>query len=991
MLPCLADLTLLLLAGVPQDPVAVGAEAPPFAWYTRGGNAARTGVSAARGPQTPLVLAWEHQCEDPIVGEPLVWDDRIVLELDAGTSRLLRVLDLRTGQPIGPDRRYPKVADLGPSLWRDLVVIRSGERELSALRIRGNRLLPVWTFPTESAVGQPLCFAGEVYAATERGLLRTRVGRRSADWTVGPGMHGRVSLRGDLVLSASMNVAGDASLYGFRRNDGKEMHKLLSGAPAYRQLDMNSGATLAVFDGALIAEYPVALKVGGSGEVRFVGFEWPPTALIAKRVEGMWSLAAPACDWEEGWFGSWFRRAGVPALVLQQHYDDDHVLLLATSETDRAFAGARVGATRAGSVGFLGAQAFDLNSWRVLWRLPVEASARLVPLRSHLLVVSGQRRLIALQEALDATAHAASAPVAASEQAGTISPLALASGVAYLRGRESVRGALTWDAVAGRLSEAKTRGASWPASEVLYLEDAELGVLHALDLRAGLELLIEEAEAAAWTELALEAVKSNDPGLLGECLGRAEALGAEERALTAPRRTLETWNKKAPKVKEDVAILLRARLAEVEAIGGRIVEERVERTRAELPGGAARDPLVEIGLLRLLLQLDPQHAGARAAVRDRLPEGLRDQADGLRASVFPALDWLDVIEAGVHVPITILDPAPGAPPPAGASEFAVRALERARADWRPDAIAFQSPNLLIVTSLDRPGALARCLALGELVCEMLEETFRGVGAAAGGAAAVAGGDARPPLVVQLFGTKEEYLERSEKWYGEEGSGLTWTAGYYDPNRNMTRLFVPSDDAGFEETRATLAHEITHHWLQVRCPAFTASARDEAMFEQPGVWIVEGFASFVDEFRFRTDLRRWSAEQAFSQRLDLVASAGEGALLPWQDLFHHSKAAFEDLSAADEVEVPCGSQLGPVVWLPSSKALFYAQAAVATRYLFLAEDGRHRRALLEFLAAWYEGRADGFDLAAAVGMSAEELGVKVQAYAREVFGKVPGVK
>lgn len=976
---------VLLLCGCLQfgsaDPVVEGRATPAFAWYTEGGSAARTGVSIAHAPQSPLVLAWEHDAGGRIVGDPLVWDDHIVLEIESATKgRLLRVLDLRSGQPIGADRRYGVGPRLGPTLWRDLIVLRSGEKELSALRIRSSSILPVWNFHTEGEVGLPLCFANEIYAATSAGLLRTRVGRHAADWIAGRGSQGRPSLLEDRVLVASMNLVGECTFQAYDRKTGAAVHELPIGAVMRRAITMDEGALVHAFDGALAASFPMRLDFGTTHPTQCVAYAWPPTSRLPQRMDGLWASAGAPCAWQEGWFGAWYQQGARLALVRQKRLSDDFVSLLATQQHNVAFASSQTGATRAGAIGFNGAQAFDLNSLRVLWRLPVEASSRVIPLRSHLLVVTGGNRLLALHESLDAaTANSArnsSSPARAA-------PLTASQAVAVLRGGEVVRGAFALDFAGGVLSNEKKRSESWPLADVIYAEDETLGPIYASELRVGLERLIEEAEATAWAGLATDATKTLDLDLLGECLSKAESLGAEEKSIAAARRTFDVWTKKPPKPKDDLAVLLRGRIHTVEETADRMLTERAQLAASTLPGEAVRDPLLQVGLLRMLLERNPQHEGARDAVRELLPEGLRADLGGLRARVFPALDWLDVVEAGLRVPITILDPAPGEAAPPGASAFSVQALERARTDWRKDAVAFQSPNLLIVTSVERPGALARCLALGELVCESLSTLFD--------AEQTAGGEERPPLVIQLFGSREEYLERSEKWYGEAGSGLTWTAGYYDPGRNMTRLFVPEDDQGFEEVRSTLAHEITHHWLQVRCPAFRAVERDATMFTQPGYWIVEGFASFVDEFRFRTDLWSWTPDDPFSYRLDIVSSAGKDALLPWQELFTLSKSDFEDLSAEDEVKIPCASQLGPAVYLPSSKSLFYAQAACASRFLFLAENGKYRPALLAFLAAYYEGRSDGFDWSAATGASPAELGAQVQAYARTVFGNVPGVR
>ena len=59
--------------------------------------------------------------------------------------------------------------------------------------------------------------------------------------------------------------------------------------------------------------------------------------------------------------------------------------------------------------------------------------------------------------------------------------------------------------------------------------------------------------------------------------------------------------------------------------------------------------------------------------------------------------------------------------------------------------------------------------------------------------------------------------------------------------------------------------------------------------------------------------------------------------------------------------------------------FYAQSAMLARYLYDGEDGRYRRALLDFVTAYYTGATDRLDFAKAFGVSAEELGPRIVRY------------
>jgi hypothetical protein len=64
-------------------------------------------------------------------------------------------------------------------------------------------------------------------------------------------------------------------------------------------------------------------------------------------------------------------------------------------------------------------------------------------------------------------------------------------------------------------------------------------------------------------------------------------------------------------------------------------------------------------------------------------------------------------------------------------------------------------------------------------------------------------------------------------------------------------------------------------------------------------------------------------------------------------------------------------------------LYYAQAAATTAYLFLAEDGKHRGALLAYTYEHYSGSCDPEALLRSLGVTAEELGARIQRWCKEL--------
>jgi hypothetical protein len=84
-----------------------GAVAPMNRWTTQGGCAARRGVTASEPVAGMLETAWEWRPKGEIEGEPLVWDDRIVVAVRTGdASRSLHVLRLADGKPAGIDKTF---------------------------------------------------------------------------------------------------------------------------------------------------------------------------------------------------------------------------------------------------------------------------------------------------------------------------------------------------------------------------------------------------------------------------------------------------------------------------------------------------------------------------------------------------------------------------------------------------------------------------------------------------------------------------------------------------------------------------------------------------------------------------------------------------------------------------------------------------------------------------------------------------------------------
>ena len=106
-------------------------------------------------------------------------------------------------------------------------------------------------------------------------------------------------------------------------------------------------------------------------------------------------------------------------------------------------------------------------------------------------------------------------------------------------------------------------------------------------------------------------------------------------------------------------------------------------------------------------------------------------------------------------------------------------------------------------------------------------------------------------------------------------------------------------------------------------------------------------------------------------------------IPWPKLLTMpQQEAYALLATEAEVKIPLRWRMGLRSRF-SKGHLFYCQAAAATGYLFLAEGGKYRAALLSYLYDHYAGACDPGALLAAVGMTGDELGTRIVRWCRSL--------
>jgi len=452
--------------------------------------------------------------------------------------------------------------------------------------------------------------------------------------------------------------------------------------------------------------------------------------------------------------------------------------------------------------------------------------------------------------------------------------------------------------------------------------------------------ILQRDRAAA---LVPKALKAKDLRLAERLLDDAERYGFAGKAAQQLHLRIEHLIKRPNLRPGSEAGKVREQAAAIATVPVELLVARARSARVEPDSGKR--------LLREALRLAPRSPVALALLQELAPSRL--DAEGR----LQWLDWtLDVLSRG--------------------AEFAPRESPRlrfARATWRRDLLGVQSKSILLITPVRDSHLVGRCLAVGQLTSRALAALFSGYPVHR---------KAPPPMTVFLFSSQEEYRTKSGRISAEEPAFLEWTAGHYSPEEKVSRFFWHKDRDAERRIIGTCVHELTHQWLRERCPAYSAAQTIPAI-RTPGFWIVEGFATFMEEGSYDIDSGRWSLFAARSRSLDVVAAlAGKRpGLVAWPRLYSLDQEGFHTLSHKADLKLTRRWSLG-YSRLSDSRA-FYEQAAATCHYLFHAEKGAYRKRLLDYIVNFYTGERAKLSIPAAFGMSAEELGRRVEAFARKV--------
>ncbi len=956
----------------PED----GDAAPADCWVVQGGAPSRSSESRTRPIRGDVEVAWTFAVKGRIEGEPRAWRQRVFVEEDLGAGkRVLHVLDAATGKETYKQGFDKATAPLAPSVWRDSVVVRANAGRLLGYAVGEHMLTPRWS-ATGSDFSAPILLDGAVYVRDDAEVACWTWGRSIAAWRASAGVSaeedmradGEIAVRGTTVYVCGRDKVGNAHLAGFRRDTGAQGGIVFVG-PANALFGRAREVVPCVGPSFVLVRFGSAFTGEGGRSLSAVWVDRSPEGAGRPTAARTWmSLAQDPAVAGSTWValsdgGSEGLSLTRPTRVqLRGAYWTD---LYASRSSHAEFLDVLHAPVVTGTVALLGGRAFDLVTRDVLRDREIPCDARPVPVRGAILFVdSAKRSVVAWRGVRKPPPPAALAPAAAD------GPTTVEGATVLFEEGETRSGTVVLDVAAGTLSAApaaKGKPAfSWPLATVRVVLAADRSVVLARDVAEAARLV----ESLAWKDaakdylaLASDAAKANDAVLARRLLAEAEARGAATADLDRVEKAVARVEKDGPRVRDAESAAVASREAAVRARPTNAVVHAFEAAPESAPFG------VRAALAREVLARVPAHPGVTAWIRSRLPQGISPPAP------FDAAEWLRFVEATTQTPIRIVDVPPGGEKGLTPSQ---RELGSARATWRKDLVGLESGQLLLLTPLDAPGRLALTLSTGELVCDTLERVFEG-------------GEHRrhdrTPLVHALYATQEEYLRqvehggRREVRGSEDADSLRWTAGVYDAMENVSKFYLPSGEDAFERALPVYAHELTHHWLQVRCPLFTTAESLAGGAHEAGAWILEGFPTFVEGFRFDLGRREVETLNPRAAALDVVANTPDDRRLPWSLVFSVDQEKAYALGKEPAVEVPLRWRLG---WTrkESEIGLWYAQSGAAVAYLFHAEGGRHRPALLEAVRSFYVGIPTA-DVSKRFGLSEDDLGKRIVDWARDL--------
>ena len=499
-----------------------------------------------------------------------------------------------------------------------------------------------------------------------------------------------------------------------------------------------------------------------------------------------------------------------------------------------------------------------------------------------------------------------------------------------------LKGDITIDAKYARVGSKKLA-----LGDVFLAEKDDGTLVYARDFDTrmrGYEWLARHHLKKAYLKLLRKALSVKDYALAHEVLELAEGAGLAGKEVGKHKRRIE---KVSGSGKPSARV--RTEFNAIRNYYGELLLLRAERSLKTTDGKR---------LLREALRLSPRSEKGRALLGSIAPRAFPIG----NARVW--LDWqVDLVGSGATIAT-------------GKEEARYTQLATARSQWRSDLHGVYAEPILMIMPVKDSRVIGRALAYGRLVTTALAELFKTDKPAR---------TPTQPMTVFLFESRDEYMNNTGTGKPQANpASLEWTAGHYSPSEGISRFFWFADVDAERRIAGTCMHELTHHWLEERNPRISARAHQAGL---PAYWIVEGFATFMEEGIFDIDTGKWTLFNPRCRSLDILQAIPRGKLVRWDRYYAMSQVGFMRMPRNNQVEVQGRWFLHPSVM--STTRIFYEQAGATCQFLYHADGGKYRQKLLDFVVAYYTGNARKLDIQTAFGMSDAALGDRVVGFAQEV--------
>ena len=286
----------------------------------------------------------------------------------------------------------------------------------------------------------------------------------------------------------------------------------------------------------------------------------------------------------------------------------------------------------------------------------------------------------------------------------------------------------------------------------------------------------------------------------------------------------------------------------------------------------------------------------------------------------------------------------------------------------------ESPGVLLQTSSADPALVGPCVVQAERAIEALE-CFLAL-------------DRNPqsaPLQMRIFATEHEYQQHQRS----VGSQVpTWSAGFYSPSEQRSYFYIPlPGQSVFSGRRGSrlqdvLVHELTHQFLSERWLKDAGAIWGDP--RQPGYWVVEGFARFVEDQAASMRRGTLGMNRIRVGSLDVTAQLNEiaGGTFKLEHLLNLSRAGFARLRGEPYPEpIPLRHTSG--VTQISQVGIFYDQSGALVYFLAHKKGDEGRRRLLEFMRNYYTNRSGAEGWRVLGYSSMDELEAEFRAFLKEV--------